>query len=206
MIIPQKTELGKYLDRVIETSVKQALYDKGLKEKEKQVSLAPANKGEPPKQHQGGDQPKKDDEPRDFDAMKDDEKSKTMQDDSDAMKGDVKLDDVIEKLNTIRSGKSFKDSLVQQRFDQYFNSLKPAEKTALFSLLKGIAGIVTGEVEADDAADPVKADITMHTGSDEDKQKHIKPNIIKSPTGTGTTKAKQGGGEDTSSPIQVKKR
>ena len=195
-----KKSIGSILDNVIETSIKQALNDRALEEKEKQVSLQPANKGEPPKDNAGGE--KAGGDQTDFDSMKDDEPSKTGADDAESAPEDVKLDNVVDELNTIRSGKSFKDSMVQQRFEQYFKSLKPAERKAMFSFLKGIAGIVTGEVQASQAQTPQMSDLTIHKGKDE-KTKHIKPNVITKPN-IGAPPKK--GIEDTSAPIQVKKR
>lgn len=195
-----KQNVGRILDNLFETSIKQALYNKGLEEKEKQVSLKPAGKGEPPPQEKQK-QSSGDDEDRDFDAMKNDGEQSS---DDEKMKGNVELDDIVEKLNTIRSGKSFSDSLVQQRFEQYFGGLKDAEKTAMFVFLKGIAGVCTGEVEPQQIVEPDTADVTIHKGPDQDK-KHVKPNVIKTPSDS-TIKPKKSGGEDTSAPISVKKR
>jgi len=69
-------------------------------------------------------------------------------------KGEVETDDIIEKLNTIRSGRSFKDSSVKDELEQYVDELDTAEKTALFALLKGIAQIVTKEISGNDATEP----------------------------------------------------
>jgi hypothetical protein len=190
-----KKSIGSILDSVIETSIKQALNDRALEEKEKQVSLQPANKGEPPKADAGGG------DQTDFDSMKS-EPSATGSDDAESGNQDIKLDNVVDELNTIRSGKSFKDSLVQQRFEQYFNSLSKDERKAMHSFLKGIAGIVTGEVEASHAETPEKSDLTIHKGKDE-KTKHIKPNVITKPN-IGAPPKK--GIEDTSAPVQAKKR
>lgn len=68
--------------------------------------------------------------------------------------GDVDTDSVIEKLNTIRSGRSFRDSAVKGSLKKYIDDLKVAERTALFAFLKGIAQITTGEVEPQTATEP----------------------------------------------------
>lgn len=207
--INRGVDLGKYLDSVIKESLKSALQQKALDEKDKQIHLGGGdnNGGD-----SGGESNKKadphnrDGKTSDFDSM-DDEKSKTHDADNDDNDGsDIKLDDIVDKLNTIRSGKSFKDSAVQQHFQQYFDSLKEPERAALLAFLKGIAQIVTGDVQAQQAEDPSKADVTMHQGA-HNKEKHVKPEIIKKPIPPGDDVQKpQKGAEDTSSPIQVKKR
>lgn len=206
-MITKGTSLGAYLDAAINETLKQDLHQKALDEKDKQVSFAPKDDG-----GGNGTGEEKDEKSTDFDTIHqdNDKQSKTGSDDHDAMKGDVKLDDVVEKLNTIRSGKSFKDSLVTQRFEEYFGSLSDAEKVAMFSFFKGVAQIVTGETEPEQAAQPSDkpADVKMQKGP-EKQQKQVKPNVVKSPNkspGDTVEKPKSTSGEDTSPPIQVKKR
>lgn len=107
--------------------------------------------------------------------------------------GDISTDQLVEKLNTIRSGKSFKDSSIKRSLQEYIDSLEKAEKVALFAFLKGIAQIVTGEIYGSDAvepADPIPA-VTMKKGI---YKRNIKPTIIKK---TKNTAGKQ---EDTTPP------
>ena len=202
--IAKGTTVGGYLDSVINETLKQTLHQKALDEKEKQVSFSSKNDGGEKTSSSSGEE-KSD---TNFDDIHNKEDSKSVEDDTDAMKGDVKLDDVIEKLNTIRSGKSFKDSLVTQRFEEYFGGLDDAEKVAMFTFLKGIAQIVTGEVDAEQAAEPSDkpADVKMKKGPDV-QQKNVKPHVVKKPEPAQSPRpAPKSGGEDTSSPIQVKKR
>lgn len=141
--------------------------------------------------------------------------SKTMDDETEKLKqGDVDPKDVVEKLNSIRSGRSFKDSAVAQPMEDYITSLSKAERTALYAFLRGIAQIVTGEVPAKQAEDPSKhpADIKMDK-SNQPHVKHVEPNRIKG--GGGGNKhagAPDGGGhadkggheeEDTSAPAPI---
>lgn len=205
-----RIDLGSYLDTIIKESLKSGLQQKALDEKEKQLKIGGGNDS-------GGDQSgqsnkkadphNRDGKTSDFNSMKDDS-SKTMDSETDggADGSKIKLDDIVDKLNTIRSGKSFKDSAVQSHFEEYFKSLKEPERVAMLAFLKGIAQIVTGDVAAPQAADPAKADVTMHQGP-HTKEKHVKPEIIKKPIPPGDDIPKpEKGAEDTSSPIQVKKR
>ena len=120
-------------------------------------------------------------------------------------KGDVTPKDVVDRLNAIRSGRSFKDSSIQAPLEEYVNSLTKAERVALLAFLKGISQIVTGEIPADQAVTPdSKApDVSMKKGGDT-KKVDVKPVIVKNP-GAGV---KRPSGEDTQgpSPITPKKK
>jgi hypothetical protein len=129
--------------------------------------------------------------------------SKTIDSEKDKLKkGEIKSKDIVDKLNTIRSGKSFKDSSVSGKLDEYVESLNKAEKVALLAFLKGLAQIVTGEVEAEAAQDPSDdpADVKMEKGN-EPQKKTIKPNVIKAPAKEKTEK--KPGSEDTSGPVPI---
>jgi len=173
----QKTKktVDSYLLNVIEESVKAALQRKSLQEKEKQESLSTSSEKKPEEEKNG-----------------ENEKLK---------KGDVSVDDIIEKLNSIRSGKSFKDENIASAFEKYFNALDDAEKVALLAFLKGISQIVTGEVAGTAATEPgdKPAGIEMKkTGGPE--KKSIKPNVIKAPE---VEKEKKKSPEDTSGPVPI---
>lgn len=206
--MPGKT-LGSVIDQVITESTKTALYRKGLAEKEKQVVVA-KNKQQ---SQDGGDSQKKDglnDKPM---GGADNTPSATVADDTEALaQGKIDVDNVIEKFNAIRSGKSFKDDGVHKAFEQYFNSLSEAERIALLAFAKGIAQIVTGEVQGGQAVDPsenpsnidmVKKD-TAADGSGEEKK--VNPKVIKVPEEKPAVKKASNRSEDTSAPVVVKKR
>lgn len=126
-----------------------------------------------------------------------------LEDDNAALeKGDVTSDDVIEKLNTIRAGRSFKDEGVKKTMDEYVQSLSDAEKTALLAFLKGISQVVTGEVAAKDIADPSEkpAEVEIKRAKQGKKVVHIQPNVIK----TQIPKTKETpSSEDTSGPVPI---
>lgn len=180
--------LNTFLQTLVEDSVKSALYQRSLQEKDKQDAIA---SNSTPSEDDTGDQPV------------DNHSSKTMEDDTEAMKsGDVTVDDVVEKLNSIRSGHSFRDDKVKGNMEQYVNSLSTAEKTALLAFLKGISQIVTGEIPSSDAVDPSSnpSDVKMKKGPPAPETKHIKPNVIKAkmPQTNKSTSS-----EDTSGPVPI---
>lgn len=166
--------IDQYLGNIIKESLRSTLQRKALQEKEIQDSMST-----------GGDES----EPVD------DEKQKLK-------KGDVSSKDIIEKLNTIRSGKSFKDSNISSALEKYVNDMTKAEKTALLAFLKGISQIVTGEIAADAAIDPSDdpADVEMEKSAGV-KKVTIKPVIIKK--AGGEEKKKPSKEEDTTGPVPI---
>ena len=69
----------------------------------------------------------------------------------------ITLSMVIEKLNSIRSGHSLKDTDILQQMQQYFHDLNDTERLALYAFLKGIAQVVTGEISGQAATGPSDA-------------------------------------------------
>lgn len=132
-------------------------------------------------------------------------------DNQDLTKGQITIEMIVEKLNSIRSGRSFKDENILSQMSQYFNDLNDNEKLALYAFLKGISQIVTGDIPAQQAANQqsVAQEMNTHgndgtTASGMKDIRHIKPNIIKKFTPQAAPQPK----EDTSppSPIVPKQR
>lgn len=215
--------LHSFLDQVMSEGVKSALAQKALTEKEKQAVTASANPAPEEDDNDldslfGGDAGGGDgsEAPPPEDGG-DEEQSKstsmTMDDEMERLKtAHIKPKDIIEKLNAIRSGKSFKDSAVSKAMEDWLDSLSRTEKVALMAFTKGIAQIVTGEVSGQEAEDPGKhpADVKMNkTNGPHTIQK--KPNVIKGAGGTpagSPEQKKKAPEEDTTPPvpIQAKKR
>lgn len=127
-----------------------------------------------------------------------DDEGKLLQKDVSSMKkAEVDVDQVIEKLNTIRSGKSFKDDQIKSSLDDYFKSLKKPERVALLAFLKGIAQIVTGEVVGNKATEPSDPAPSVTMKKDVYK-KVIKPTVIKKTP--KKSPGEPGGKEDTTPP------
>lgn len=66
----------------------------------------------------------------------------------------ITVDDIIERLNTIRSGRSTKDADVKRELEEYINQFDEDEKTALLAFLEGLGQILTSGVDSADATDP----------------------------------------------------
>ena len=179
----KQKSIDEQLKNLIEETVKATLQRKALQEKEKQEASAQATKQ--------SSAPATSAQP----SSSDDDESSSLK------TGDVKIEDVIEKLNSIRSGKSFKDENVSQAFDKYFGELDKAEKTALFAFLKGIAQILTGEVSGSSVLDPGESPASVEMEKKVGPTRvSIKPNVIKAPD---IEKKKSKSVEDTTGPVPI---
>jgi hypothetical protein len=207
--------LNSFLNRVMDEGIKSALAQKALTEKEKQGALSSNSQGGDDSSGGGVDDLFGGGGGGDDSGDGGDEEvtsSKTMDDETEKLQGgEIKAKDVVDKLNSIRSGKSFKDSAVSSSMEEYIDSLSKPEKVALLAFLKGIAQIVTGEVPAQNAEEPSDSpsDVQMQKG-DEKKVVHKQPNVIKGGGGAGGGQQQKkpvntgaGGAEDTSAPAPI---
>ncbi len=185
--------LLKAIDAIVNESLKSALHQNAVDEKEVQSKLM----GEEDDDLFGGDS-------SGSEGGEKETSSKTMDSEKEKLKkGEVEPKDIIEKLNAIRAGKSFKDEAIASKMNEYVESLSKAEKVALLAFLKGLSQIVTGEVDAETATDPADPDpdVKMKKGAGEKETKSIKPNVIKAPEKEKTEKKPSS--EDTSGPVPI---
>ena len=96
----KRKTIDSYITDIIEESLKATLQRRALQEKEKQDSIKDKN--------------------TDDSAPSGEEAEKLK-------KGNITVDDIIEKLNSVRSGKSFNDDDVKAALSEYFNALEKAE-------------------------------------------------------------------------------
>ena len=183
-----KIQSGKSLSAIIENimkeSIKASLHNSGIEEKEYQKKML----GE------------EDDDTLDTDSSSGE--SKTVADEKEKLKsGEVEAKDIIDKLNSIRSGKSFKDDTISSQMEEYVNSLSTAEKTALLAFLKGISQIVTGEIDAQSAVDPSDPNPSIEMEKGKGQKKSIKPNVIKAPAKEKAPEKPSA--EDTTGPVPI---
>jgi hypothetical protein len=66
----------------------------------------------------------------------------------------ITVDDIIEKLNIVRSGRSTKDGDVKRELNEYIAQFSEEEKTALVAFLEGLGQILTSGVDSQNAVDP----------------------------------------------------
>jgi len=67
----------------------------------------------------------------------------------------ITVDDIVDKLNVVRSGRSTKDLDVKRELEEYVNQFDEDEKTALLAFLQGLGQILTSGIDSQDAADPM---------------------------------------------------
>ena len=217
--------LSEYIKGVIDETVKSAMYQRTVKEKALQRALTEEDEDEEKDDEESSDEDTDEEEDSseddtseegeseesdddegsdDDDSPKEKKPSKiTTPDDSAALKkGDIKPEDIIEKLNSIRSGKSFRDDTIKKNMTDYIEGLDKAERTALFAFLLAISQIVTAEMQATQVIDPSEdpSAVKMKKGAGEKQTKHIKPNVIKA---TPPKKEKKASGEDTTGPVPI---
>lgn len=181
--------LSSLIKDVINESIKSDMYSTGVEERDLQQRMTE----------------------EDDDILGDDEggakSSKTMSSEKEKLaKGEISSDDIIEKLNSIRAGRSFRDEDISSKLDEYVESLTKAEKVALLAYLKGLSQIVSGEFEGDDAMDPGDnpASVAMKKKGQQQKRT-IKPTVIKRPEkDKGEEEKKKKPAEDTSGPVPIK--
>jgi len=141
----------------------------------------------------------------------DDEQDKDSEASSDDVE-EISSQIIIEKLNTIRSGHSLKRSDIREQMEEYIDALNDAEKVALNAFLEGIAAIITGAQESDEAEEP-RPEVKMKTSkkvvdkvpvkkvvvADEDEHAEAKKNR----SAKKKTKTTGSSTEDTTPPIKV---
>lgn len=72
----------------------------------------------------------------------------------------VTVEEIVEKINSIRAGRSLSNKNIRMQLEVYFSDLDEDEKLSLFAFLSGIAQIVTGEILGKIATEP--DDVSYH--------------------------------------------
>lgn len=121
--------------------------------------------------------------------------------------GEISVRDVVNKLNSIRSGRSLKDQEISNALEEYIDDLSKAEKTALFAYLHAISQIVVAQLPGDEVTDPSEnpSNVEMEKKGGGGGKVTIKPIVVKKPTKgkeeEGEEKKKTS--EDTTGPVPI---
>lgn len=190
-------KISEIISNAVKEGFQSALQNRALNEKENQQKVTSNNVD--------STEEKEVEQPQEKEQSKQPEvQNKSAEDKEKMKKAEVTVDDIIDKLNSIRSGKSFKDDLIYNSMKKYCDDeLDGTERTALFAFLKGISQIVTGEFEPKTVVEPSDppASVSMEKKPSSEK-KSIKPNIISAPqpkSQNSSSKSK----EDTSAPLPI---
>jgi len=87
------------------------------------------------------------------------------------------IKNVIDQLNALRSGRSLKDADVKTQLERYFEGLEESEKEAMHAYFKGVAQILSGQVDGGAAEEPKNHGVATQTSGK--RTKNIKPNVIR---------------------------
>lgn len=163
------TNMTKKLSTIFEDAVtasRAKKYKNKIEEEEKQNAVSPKDKSDEQKN-----------EPVNTQA----EPSKTHIDNKEKIKSNsISPLDIIEKLNMLRAGRSFRDPLIKQNLEKYVSSLNNEEKRNLLAFLTGLTEIASGIMTADQATIPdtnSKEDESKNTNKEKQFVK-IQPTIV----------------------------
>lgn len=78
------------------------------------------------------------------------------------------FDSLISAINKLRSGKSANDSVIRDQAAIYYERLNEAERNTLVLFMKEMAGILTGEIEGDEAQEPTDDPLNISIDQSED--------------------------------------
>ena len=91
---------------------------------------------------------------------------------------EANIDQIINMLNMLRSGRSTKDEDVKNHLNDYYDSLPPGDRQALFVLLSGLTQILTSGADGAKAPAPARVGIKINAKhkkkDDEDAEERIK--------------------------------
>ena len=83
----------------------------------------------------------------------DQDKSPAIEDEEDAMTT-VSFDSVIDRINTLRAGRSTKDKEIKRSLEDYYNKLDENERVVLKIFLEELSEILGGEIDGASAKEP----------------------------------------------------
>ena len=99
------------------------------------------------------------------------------------------FDSVVQAVNSLRAGKSLRDTSIKQQAQIYYDKLTDAERTTLLIYLEALANIIAGQVdgaEAQDPSDPPASIDIISKNRKIDKTQVSEPTIPEEPTETET--------------------
>lgn len=153
--IKDKKTLDIFLDVIAESSASKAYDDilRGKAEKEEKVQNELSHSKD---SNSGSDVIEDDDESGKEDVGSEKSGGENDQDSKKILfkAENITFDMIKDKLNTIRSGKSLKDSDTKTKLSNYWNKIDDPEKVALFVYLDSISKILTAGLDADQVQDP----------------------------------------------------
>lgn len=161
-------DLFKDLDRIVETATRLSLIESfgsddaekaRQKELEDELSALKSGQKKAPKEEvdegeEAGEEKASQEKPRD-------EETPTPAIPTEEEVVEATVDDIVDKLNMLRSGKSTKDEEVRDQLAAYWDTMQPGEQQSLFAYLTGLTQIMTAGAVGADATDPSSVGIKI---------------------------------------------
>ena len=112
----------------------------------------------------------------------------------------VSFDSITRAINTLRSGKSLKDSGIKKQAADYYDKLSDAERKALFVFLEAFSDIISGQVQGKEAQDPSEPPVSISFQGQEEEPAE---EPTEEPAETQDKEPNEEDQEDTTPPIRV---
>tara|TARA_R110000824_G_scaffold122501_5_gene279741 strand:- start:1001 stop:1690 length:690 start_codon:yes stop_codon:yes gene_type:complete len=119
----------------------------------------------------------------------------------------VSFDSITRAINSLRAGKSLKDSGVKKQAADYYDKLSESERKALFVFLEALSEIITGQIKGKEAQDPSEPPVSI-SFSDQEEEEEVEPPSTEEPEEEVSEeepeeKVPEEEQEDTTPPIRV---
>lgn len=88
----------------------------------------------------------------------------------DSIDSGVSFDSMTRAINTLRSGKSLKDSGVKKQAADYYDKLSESERKALLVFLEALSEIISGQTQGKDAQDPSDPPVSISFSPQEEEE------------------------------------
>ena len=120
------------------------------------------------------------------------------------------LDSLERNINSLRAGRSLKDSTIESQLEIYFDRLGEDEKSLMVLFIRELSKILSGKVTGDNAVDPNQEPYNLDViqSNDEEPEPEInqeEPAAEPEETSIPEEEEEEEEGEDSSPPIQVGK-
>ena len=92
----------------------------------------------------------------------------------------VSFDSITRAINSLRAGKSLKDSGVKKQAADYYDKLSESERKALFVFLEALSEIITGQIKGKEAQDPSEPPVSI-SFSDQEEEEEVEPPSTEEP-------------------------
>ena len=105
----------------------------------------------------------------DAEDVEDEEETEAQAPEDDAIDSGVSFDSITRAINSLRAGKSLKDSGIKKQAADYYDKLSESERKALFVFLEALSEIITGQIKGKEAQDPSDPPVSISFSDQEEE-------------------------------------